>query len=98
MTVADLPAAGGQRGQVPGPPGRVFRATKRRSHPSLLSRISPTRRIALVVVGLFEVSEAVLLWRRGLWHEDWIALILGLVVLLVLLAFKLVEHAATKRD
>jgi sigma-B regulation protein RsbU (phosphoserine phosphatase) len=50
------------------------------------------------VVGLFEVSEAVILWTRGLEHQDWIAVILGLVILLLLLAFELAEHAAMKRD
>ena len=98
MTTVDLPAAGGQHAQVPGPPGRNSGAAKRRFPPFLLSKISPTRRIALVIVGLFEVSEVVLLWRRGLEHEDWIAAILGLIVLLLLLGFELVEHAATRRD
>src|SRR5262245_44069830 len=96
MTVADPPA--GVRQSVPPPPGQASRARKRRLPTSLLSKISPARRVALVVVGLFEAFEAVLLWRKGIEHGDWAPVLLGLVVLILLLAFELAEHAATKRD
>jgi sigma-B regulation protein RsbU (phosphoserine phosphatase) len=64
----------------------------------VLSRISPARRIALVVVAAFDVAEAVVLWVRGFENHSWVALALGFALLLLLLGFELAEHAAAKRD
>jgi len=49
-------------------------------------------------VAAFDVSEVVLLSIRGFERHDSLALVLGSLVLLVLLAFELAEHAAAKRD
>ena len=65
---------------------------------SVLSRISPARRIALVLVGIFDAWEAVLLWQRGFANHNWFALGLGFGLLLLLLGFELAEHAAARRD
>lgn len=62
------------------------------------SRIHPARRVALVAVAAFELSEAALLWRRGLETQNLAPLILGFLVLLLLLAFEIDESAATRRE
>jgi len=88
-----------------GPPGlRLARWPKPRwdlvsviSWP-LLSRISPLRRTALFGVALFELWEANRLWQSGLLDRNWVALALGLLVLLLLLGYELGEHAAIRRD
>ena len=88
------------RGLPPAASGaRARRSGLRRGLPwKVLSRISPARRIALVVVALFEVVEVILLMDRGFQHQNWLALGLGFVILLLLLGFELAEHAAMKRD
>jgi sigma-B regulation protein RsbU (phosphoserine phosphatase) len=81
------------------PPGRFLRSAGVRGVPwRLLSRISPARRIALVAVAVFDVSEIVLLSVKGFEHHNWVALILGFALLLLLTGFELAEHAAMKRD
>jgi sigma-B regulation protein RsbU (phosphoserine phosphatase) len=76
---------------------RLFQRLDRISW-SFLSKISPARRIALLFVALFEFFEVYELWTAGAATGNWIAVILGLVVLFLLLAFELAEHAALRRD
>lgn len=64
----------------------------------LLSRLSPTRRIALLVVACFEAWEVVLLFGRGIEHHNPVWLLLGLGVLFLLLAYEVAEYTVAKRD
>ncbi len=64
----------------------------------LLSRTYAARRTALVLVAVFEAWEATLLWLRGFERHNWIPLLLGLALLLLLLAFELVEYVMARRE
>jgi len=100
VTVQDT----GPKGEPTGPPPARLPDRRRRSGLTgglpwrFLSRVSPARRIALVVVAVFELCEIVLLSVKGFEHNDLIALILGLVVLVLLLGFEWAEHITRKRD
>lgn len=76
---------------------RVFRELDRACW-KFLSKISPARRTALLLVAVFEAVEVYNLWNSGLAHGNWVAVALGLAVLFLLLAFELAEHAAIRRD
>jgi hypothetical protein len=76
---------------------RLFQMLDRVSW-SFLSKISPARRIALLCVAIFEFVEVYELWTAGAARGNWIAVMLGLVVLFLLMAFELAEHAALRRD
>lgn len=76
---------------------RLFRLIEQVSWSSL-SKISPARRTALVLVAIFEAFEIYHLWTFGAERGNWIAPILGLLVLFLLLAFELAEHVAIRRD
>ncbi len=64
----------------------------------LLARTYAARRTALVLVAVFEAWEATLLWLRGFEHRNWVPLLLGLVLLLLLLAFELAEFVMARRE
>ena len=64
----------------------------------LHARINSARRFALVAVAAFELTEVVVLWRRGFGSQEWMPLVLGALVLLLLLGFELAEAAATRRE
>lgn len=64
----------------------------------LLSRTYAARRTALVLVAVFEAWEATLLWLRGFEHRNWVPVLLGLVLLILLLAFELVEYVMSRRE
>src|SRR5262245_11400989 len=73
-------------------------ARRRELNASWLSRISSARRVALILVALFEITEVAILWGKGFEHQNGIAVVLGFIVLVLLLAFELAEHSAMKRD
>lgn len=89
-------------GRPTDPPGshssRRHRGPKRGLASWFLSRISPARRIALVVVAVFDVTEVVLLSAKGFEQHNAFALVLGFALLILLVGFEMAEHAATKRD
>ena len=89
----------GPKAEPTGLPGRRGRPAPGGSLPwRFLSRISPARRIAVVVVAVFELFEIAFLWVTGFQHHNLVALILGFVVLILLLGFELAEHLTMKRD
>ena len=81
------------------PPGRFRRSQHAPRLPwRLLSRVSSARRIALVAVALFELSEVALLWSKGIERGNGVAVLLGFAVLVLLIGFEVAEHAAAERD
>jgi sigma-B regulation protein RsbU (phosphoserine phosphatase) len=79
--------------------GRAVNASRARHAPwLLLSRISPARRVVLLLVAVFDIAEVVLLSKRGIQQHDAVALTLGVIVLVLLLVFEVAEHAAALRD